>query len=277
MAKLFKVLDPQQPSTSGTHPQHTTDWNQCVLCQTDTSETLCCPAASKRPTGGSGYKTLANHLLSFSEIGCLPKSIDLSRLDDGEGMQATFEHHGAKWHNSCRLKFNQTELLRAEKRKTPCEDNADAPRKYTRQSVDKTVPSGKKCFFCDKPEGKERLRKASTFDLNTHLRKIALKLEDKPLLAKLSGPDLVAQEAEYHLKCLVSLYNKARDTKTTEEPDQDDVNHGIALAELVSYIDEARMDALVAPVFKLVDLTTMYTNHQAGTTWSSRHRTCSLD
>ena len=60
------------------------------------------------------------------------------------------------------------------------------------------------------------------------------------------------------MKCLASLYNKARGTKLNEDPDQDDVNHGIALAEMVSYIEDARMDSAVAPVFKLIDLATMY-------------------
>lgn len=61
------------------------------------------------------------------------------------------------------------------------------------------------------------------------------------------------------MKCLVSLYNKARDVKTKEDTDQDDVNHGITLAELVSYIEEAHMNSAVAPVFKLIDLTTLTT------------------
>ena len=34
----------------------------------------------------------------------------------------------------------------------------------------------------------------------------------------------------------------------------DTLNHGIAFAELVSYIEDVRMDNLVAPVFKLTDL-----------------------
>ncbi len=67
---------------------------------------------------------------------------------------------------------------------------------------------------------------------------------------------MMAQDVQYHLKCLVSLYNKARDTKITLD-DQDDINHDIALGELVSHIDEACMDALVAPVFKLADLTNL--------------------
>ena len=62
---------------------------------------------------GSGYQTLADNLLAaFNKIGCLPKTIDLSKLDDGEGFQATFEHRRAMWHDSCRLEYNKTKLYR---------------------------------------------------------------------------------------------------------------------------------------------------------------------
>ncbi len=36
------------------------------------------------------------------------------------------------------------------------------------------------------------------------------------------------------------------------------VNQGIAFAELVSYIEDSRMDDLFAPVFKLTDLVNLY-------------------
>ncbi len=98
------------------------------------------------------------------------------------------------------------------------------------------------------------LRKASTFNLDRRVRKCALKLEDKSLFAKLGAGYMMAQDAQYHLKSLVSLYDKARDTKITLD-DQDAMNHGIhvALGELVSYIEDACMDTLVAPVFKLAN------------------------
>ena len=102
---------PQQPSTSGIHLPCLTYWNQCVLCQKDTSEKLCCPAESRRSNVGSGYQTIADNLPAFSKIGCLPKTIDLSKLDDGEGIQTTFEHHKARWHDSCRLEYNKTKLF----------------------------------------------------------------------------------------------------------------------------------------------------------------------
>ena len=92
-------------------------------------------------------------------------------------------------------------------------------------------------------------------------------MEDKLLLAKLSAGDLIAQDAQYHPQCLGSLYNRARETKSSEESDMDTVNHGIALAELVSYIEDTRMNDLVAPVFKLTGLANLYSTRlkQLGT------------
>ena len=68
-----------------------------------------------------------------------------------------------------------------------------------------------------------------------------LNMRDKCLLAKLSAEDLVAQEAKYHAKCLTALYNKAQSSKIVE--------HGIALAELVSYIHESRSNDQIAVQF----------------------------
>ena len=61
--------------------------------------------------------TIANLLVGFSKIGCLPETINLARLDDGEGIEATMQKHKAQWHYSYRLAYNKTKLQRAEKRK----------------------------------------------------------------------------------------------------------------------------------------------------------------
>ena len=80
------------------------------------------------------------------------------------------------------------------------------------------------------------------------MRQCAIKLQDKQLLAKLRAGDLIAQDGQYHVQCLVSLYNRARET---QKSDADTVNHGIAFAELISDIEDACMDDLVAPVLNL--------------------------
>ena len=122
MAKLHKLVDPIQPRTSTNCLE--TDWSKCIICQKDVSEVLRCPAESKRATQGSGYKTLSELLLGFQRIGCFPRSINLSRLDDGNGIAETLQQHMAKWNNSCRLLYNRTELKRVEKRKNSPEDAA---------------------------------------------------------------------------------------------------------------------------------------------------------
>lgn len=55
-----------------------------------------------------------------------------------------------------------------------------------------------------------------------------------------------------------SLYNRARETKTSQEREIDIDNHGIAFAVLMSYFEEVRMDSLVASVFKLTNPTNVY-------------------
>lgn len=265
MSKIYKFVDPLQAETST--QSAATDWSRCILCQEESSEVLHCPADCKREA--QGYKNMADLLLGFSMVGELPKRIDLSRLDEGDGTEKTLLLHKASWHDSCRLKYNKTKLLRAEKRKRCRDESADVwNKKFTRQGTSKCTYREHACFFCGTPATPgESLREASTFGLDFRVRQCALKLEDKALLAKLSAGDLIAQEAKYHLQCLVSLYNKARDSEARIGSDVDAMNHGIAFAELVSFMEDVRSDDAVAPVFKLTQLTNLYSNRleQLGT------------
>ena len=85
-------------------------------------------------------------------------------------------------------------------------------------------------------------------------------LSEERLLAKLSGGDLIALEANYHSKCLSMLYRKAQHVK--EEKEESEQPHhrldGITLAELVSYIEEFATSNAELPIFKLTDLANMY-------------------
>ena len=110
-----------------------TDWSLCVLCQESKGEALQCPADSKRSDVGAGYKTLAENIQQFNELGCTPIQISLSRLNEGDGMENTFLRSKARWHKSCHLLFNSTKLNRAKKRQAPTPDSSVSC-KYTRSS-----------------------------------------------------------------------------------------------------------------------------------------------
>ena len=109
MDKTHRMFTVHQ-QVHASHVQPLTDWTKCIICQETTTEAIRCPAESKRGTEGAGYKNLADLLQGFHEAGVLPNSLDLSRLDDGKGIEATFKDHKAKWHESCRLLYNKTQL-----------------------------------------------------------------------------------------------------------------------------------------------------------------------
>ena len=91
MAKRHILVDPNQPSTSK-QPKLAarTNWELCILYQTETSdESLQCPLRSTKKHIGSGYASLAEDLLRFKNLQHMPMNLQVERLDDGDGVEAT--------------------------------------------------------------------------------------------------------------------------------------------------------------------------------------------
>jgi hypothetical protein len=82
------------------------------LCQNDSGEKLQCPANFKGSNSAIGYKTLITDLQGFKELDSLPPSICVSWLDEGSHFEKTMNKYSAKWHKSCRGKYNKTKLQR---------------------------------------------------------------------------------------------------------------------------------------------------------------------
>ncbi|CAG2213631.1 unnamed protein product [Mytilus edulis] len=74
--------------------------------------------------------------------------------------------------------------------------------------------------------------------------------------------DMISQEANLNFKCLTNLYNRARPLKVISDESFDNRIYGIVhvLAKLVVYLEESRIYSDAIPVFKLADLTRMYTS-----------------
>ncbi|CAC5387169.1 unnamed protein product [Mytilus coruscus] len=152
-------------------------------------------------------------------------------------------------------------ISRQEKRKhlSEAEDSSnEQTSKITRHSCgESTRTTTEGCYFCG--DVSDDLHNASTFMIDKRVRECALELQDNVLLAQLSVGDLISQEAKYHAKCLIKLYNKAsRQTPKTKKESQESIIHGILLAELKEYIDGSRSGTDIVPIFKLADLTKLY-------------------
>src|SRR6218665_3546609 len=283
MSKRCLLVDPTVPASDLYVP---VNWAQCVLCQNKTREKLQCPANLLGAEESSGYESLATLLLDFDRIGSLPPSVVLSRLDTGGGLVGSFRLNKAKWHRSCRSKFNSRELLRkcpsVDKTSSSSADHSNVLKdslgddafsnpmnkcRCWRSDINDTkIPGIPLCFFCDKPAGQLVLHEVMTLELGTRVRECALALSDDRLLAKLATCDMVAIEAKYHSSCLTQLYNRRRSYERAQyslvslPSCSVDVTHGIVFAELIAYINDVRSVSDIRPVFKLVDLKKMYAN-----------------
>ena len=268
MAKSFKLLDkgqhPDVPSTSESSEERPIDWNKCILCQKDTKETLSCPANLKKSDSdiSTAYANIASNLVKFKQLGELHDGINLEALDNGTGIAATLKYNAAKWHKKCKDNYNTTKVRRAEKRKakeTEDEPKAVSPKRTRFSSSGAARTSQDTCFFCGDPG---ELHKASTAKLDANVRRCAETVKDYILIGKLSAGDMMSQDAMYHSKCLKALYKKAEKVNQSESKDNTFKQlQGIALAELLAYIEDCRSESLEnnqAPMFKLADLNQMY-------------------
>ena len=81
--------------TPESSPDLETDWKKCIIFQIDKNDKLVCPADSKKEDVGAGYVSLANDVTAFDNAECLPKTLSISRINDGDGVEATLEYHKA--------------------------------------------------------------------------------------------------------------------------------------------------------------------------------------
>ena len=78
-------------------------------------------------------------------------------------------------------------------------------------------------FFCRQSAGTDILHQASTYQIDHRVRESAELVEDSLLLARHNMRDMVALvvlDAQYHAKCLLDLYNRARKVSTNEKKKQ---------------------------------------------------------
>ena len=88
-----------------------------------------------------------------------------------------------------------------------------------------------------------------------------------------------SQGAVYHKSCLSALHNKARKYKTEHsKTEKHTYLESIALSELVTYIEETRLDEGADLYFKLADLAKLYHNRlvQLGVSIPNRINTIRL-
>ena len=174
-----------------------------------------------------------------------------------ETLPACLVENQRKWHKSCYLRFNSTKLQRLRKRslETPEDDKNNKRKSIRRTNVQsRTEKFPEKCFFdCGDELNKQDLHSVTTFNVDRRVRKIATETNDTTILAELSQGDMIAIEAHYHTKCLISYYNSSMTKNEENQRDSNAVLYRVALAEIVAFVEEQRIESEIT-VFKLADL-----------------------
>ena len=98
---MSKNFDSQGPSTSCTTK---TDWKLRIISREDKAEAL----TSKRTDKGSGYSSLAEHLIQFNELGQLSSTLPLEILDEGQGIEAAMIANKAQYHKKMQAEVHHT-------------------------------------------------------------------------------------------------------------------------------------------------------------------------
>ena len=111
------------------------DWQRCVLCQELTSESLIDPCKGKKMSPEDSYSILEDLINEFHEAGEIPMKTDITFIDTGNGVKNALLQNQAKWHKSCRVKFNSKNLERAKKRKPEDENEKLGGSRFTRAKL----------------------------------------------------------------------------------------------------------------------------------------------
>lgn len=251
------------------------DWEKCIFCQTCIrGEKTSCPSLSKRTDVGIGYKTVADVIDGFLQLNRLLDSLKpfVCWYNDGDGIHETFVQRRAVWHITCKQRLvHATKLDRLRVCATDSEQSThDEPAVQVDES-DGTCPTVPRCtrsakpssckesvcFFCD--VGGCDLRQVQTFAVDEKVRRCADVLGDSMLLGKLAKGDMIALEAKYHPSCLLNLYYRTGRQEKEQQMEYSMApyeceSEALALAEVISHIEDNKVQGTAPTVFKLSDI-----------------------
>ncbi|XP_063958715.1 uncharacterized protein LOC135154778 [Lytechinus pictus] len=252
-----------------------TNWQLCALCQEHSDNDLLRDARrASNQSSREVYEKLAQNLRTLHDLGALPCGINISRLDEGCGIAETLALHAAKWHKKCYRQCCGYRVGRAESvamkqsADNKLDDAAFSPvRKRLRTSLassSEEQKNTKTCFFCDDVITNDQVvHRAATINLDSKVRMMATELRETKLLTKLSVGDMTASGAVYHKKCLTALYTRYRSFERKKEvltsSNENMQPESVALAELISHLEEMKLTDGSCNAFKLADLVKLYT------------------
>ena len=86
------------------------DWEQCFICECVTNEKLQCSYNALTANPKQSYVELARLIKEFQSLEKLPVPLRIEKLESGLDLGDALYKNKAKFHKSCKLKFNNKNL-----------------------------------------------------------------------------------------------------------------------------------------------------------------------
>lgn len=244
-----------------------TNWSLCCICQEVKDDTIIDPSLNNTKGLFSGYQTLSTNLPEFHKINCLPMTLDIKRLDDGNGIFLTLQRHRAIYHkNKCFLKFANSKLEKAKQKQI---DMCDTSKRKLKTDVsDLTAPKQPRvcfdrtqCLICEEALGNDvDVHELTSSTTKSKILEAATTVKDENLIKKMNSKTNDVIGIQYHLLCMVNLYNKERNILSAENSESNshlylDTDYkNKAMLELLQYISQRRNSSDTYVTFKLCEL-----------------------
>ena len=161
--RKYRIVHQSETASSSQADTSPINWDLCALCQTKTSESLECPARSKRKDCGAGFTYVANNIEEFEELNLLPDTINVQKLNDGYGIESTLKDNNARWHKLCRNRI-RNQKLETYKRRLDSKGAASPVKTRCKSSYKNTTSASDVCSSCQQVAGSAGLHDA----LNNH-------------------------------------------------------------------------------------------------------------
>ena len=162
---------------------------------------------------------VSKNLKGFQEKGGLPNLLKhhCQKYPTVEELYEVFLKEKTVFHKKCMSSYDNQKLARKRKisqvnesgasQLEPADNNAadmEARRRSKRKRVEKVL--NKNCLFCG--EVSKDMHCCQTLELHQKIKDIGTEMCDNKVLGELSQGNMVATDADCHLKCLVDYKNK---------------------------------------------------------------------
>lgn len=228
-------------------------WEKCFLCQkdkvnvplkspeNDNKVEACQNDEDKKAKLKETYTPVIENAFKLQELDSLPIDIVVTQFGtNADAVVCLMLENIAYWHKKCKSNIDNQKIVRVQNPKRKRDADEQSAKKL--RSSDSSVGNvdTRVCFLSSLGGGK--LYRASTFGIDYKVRTCADIIGNEELTCQLSAGDMMAQDMEYHLKCLVKLYWEAAaclaKENYTDYPEV--VAKAQAFSELIEYLESLR-------------------------------------